>query len=172
MDRMCTIAIQGISSSAGVVIGQTVGQGRFGQAQKEGWTFLALAGGIGVLGAVLVLLVGELSISLYDIAPSTASITISMMEASAIIVFFQAIQSYMSKGILRGGGDTRFLMVADILFQWCASIPLGYLCGLVLRLSPFVVLLVLRIDYIIKSIWLILRLKSGKWIHQAKRVSG
>lgn len=53
-----------------------------------------------------------------------------------------------------------------------SSIPLGYLCGLVLRLSPFVVLLVLRIDYIIKSIWLILRLKSGKWIHQAKRVSG
>lgn len=170
VDRMCTIAIQGISSSAGVVIGQTVGSGEFKRAQKEGWTFLGLSGIIGVIGAILVLLVGEWSIGLYDITPSTVAITVSMMQASAIIVFFQAIQGALSKGILRGGGDTKFLMVADILFQWCASIPLGYLCGLVLHVSPFIVLLVLRIDYLIKSVWLVFRLRSGKWIHKAKQM--
>ena len=93
-----------------------------------------------------------------------------MMEASAVIVFFQAVQSSLSKGILRGGGDTRFLMVADIIFQWVASIPLGALTGLVLKLPPEWVLIALRIDFIIKSVWLVFRLKSGKWIHKAKKV--
>ncbi len=172
MDRMATVAIQGISSASGVVIGQTVGEGEFQRAQKEGWTFLILSVAVGLIGGVLVLVLGEWSIALYEIAPSTVEITIHMMEASAIVVFFQAIQSALSKGILRGGGDTKFLMVADIIFQWVASVPLGALAGLVLGLPPFVVLIALRVDFIIKSVWLVFRLKSGKWIHKAKRMAG
>lgn len=172
MDRMATVAIQGISSASGVVIGQTVGEGEFQRAQKEGWTFLILSVAVGLIGGVLVLVLGEWSIALYEIAPSTVEITIHMMEASAIVVFFQAIQSALSKGILRGGGDTKFLMVADIIFQWVASVPLGALAGLVLGLPSFVVLIALRVDFIIKSVWLVFRLKSGKWIHKAKRMAG
>lgn len=172
MDRMATVAIQGATSAAGVVIGQTVGKGDFKRAQTEGWTFLILSAMIGVLGGILVLVLGEWSIGLYEIGPSTVEITARMMEASAVIVFFQAIQSALSKGILRGGGDTKFLMVADIIFQWLASIPLGALAGLVLHLPPALVLVALRIDFIIKSVWLIFRLKSGKWIHKAKSMNG
>lgn len=170
MDRMATVAIQGATSAAGVVIGQTVGEGEFRRAQKEGWTFLILSVFIGILGGILVLVLGEWSIGLYEIAPSTVEITVRMMEASAVIVFFQAVQSALSKGILRGGGDTKFLMIADIIFQWVASIPLGALAGLVLHLPPAIVLVALRIDFIIKSIWLVFRLKSGKWIHVAKKM--
>ena len=170
MDRLATVAIQGATSAAGVIIGQSVGEGKFKRAQKEGWTFLMLAAIIGVVGGILVYVLGEWSIGLYEIAPSTVEITTRMMEASAVIVFFQAVQSSLSKGILRGGGDTRFLMVADIIFQWVASIPLGALTGLVLKLPPEWVFIALRIDFIIKSVWLVFRLKSGKWIHKAKKV--
>lgn len=170
MDRMATVAIQGATSAAGVVIGQTVGEGEFERAQKEGWTFLILSVLIGIVGGILVLFLGEWSIGLYSIAPSTVEITLAMMRASAVIVFFQAIQSALSKGILRGGGDTKFLMIADIIFQWVASIPLGALAGLVLHLPPAIVLVCLRIDFIIKSVWLVFRLRSGKWIHKAKEI--
>lgn len=170
MDRMATVAIQGATSAAGVVIGQTVGEGELNRAQTEGWTFLILSAAIGVLGGILVLFLGEWSIGLYEIEPSTVTIAVQMMEASAVIVFFQAIQSTLSKGILRGGGDTKFLMVADIIFQWLASIPLGALAGLVLKLPAALVLIALRIDFIIKSVWLVFRLKSGKWIHRAKSI--
>ena len=170
MDRMATVAIQGATSAAGVVIGQTVGEGEFQRAQKEGWTFLILSVVIGIFGGILVLFLGEWSIGLYEIAPSTVEITVHMMEASAIIVFFQAVQSALSKGILRGGGDTKFLMIADIIFQWVASIPLGALAGLVLNMPPAIVLIALRIDFIIKSVWLVFRLKSGKWIHKARKM--
>ena len=61
-------------------------------------------------------------------------------------------------------------MVADIIFQWLASIPLGALAGLVLDLPPALVLVALRVDFIIKSVWLVFRLKSGKWIHRAKKM--
>lgn len=170
MDRMATVATMGLASASGVIIGQTVGEGEFERAKKEGWTFLFLSVAIGLIAGVLVLTLGEWSIGLYDITPSTVEIAVSMMQASALIVVFQAVQSTLSKGILRGGGDTKFLMVADVIFQWCASIPLGYLAGIVLHFPPFLVLIVLRIDFFIKSVWLTFRLKGDKWIHKAKQV--
>ena len=35
----------------------------------------------------------------------------------------------MTKGVLRGGGDTKMLMLADNIFLWVLSIPLGLLAG-------------------------------------------
>lgn len=168
VDRMCTVAIQGVTSAAGVVVGQSVGEGALARAKKEGWTFFLLSLVLGIFAGLLVLLIGDASIGLYNVTPATRDVAVIMMDASAIVVCFQSIQSMLSKGVLRGGGDTRFLMVADVLFQWCASIPLGILVGLVWNMSPFWVLIALRIDFFIKSVWLIFRLRSGKWIHIAK----
>lgn len=170
VERLCTVATSGIASAAGVIIGQTVGEGDLDRGHREGWSFLLMSVAIGVFAMVLVRVGGVWSIGVYNITDETHAIAVSMMSASAIIVLFQAIQSTLSKGVLRGGGDTKFLMVADVIFQWAASIPLGALMGLVLDVSAFWVLIALRIDYIIKSIWLTFRLKGTKWIHVAKSV--
>lgn len=168
VDRMCTIATSGVGSAAGVMVGQSVGAGNNEQAKRRGFSFLMLTSILGVIGAVLVLLVGDWSIGLYDISPHTVAVTQAMMLASALVVPFQNIASTLGKGVLRGGGDTKFLMIADVIFQWVASIPLGYLAGYVLEASPFVILLTVRIDYVIKGIWFIARLTTDKWIHQVK----
>jgi Na+-driven multidrug efflux pump len=87
-----------------------------------------------------------------------------MMYAYAVVMFFSAIQGIMTKGVLRGGGDTRFLLKADVLFMWLVSIPLGIFAGLILHAPGWVTVLCLRIDFAIKSFWCVSRLKSGKWI--------
>ena len=48
--------------------------------------------------------------------------------------------------------------------MWCFAIPLGALAGLVLHLPAFWVFLLLHIDQIIKAVWCVFRLKSGKWV--------
>ncbi len=171
IDRLASVAIQGGCSAAGVIVGQSVGEEKYQRAQREGITFLAMSVVIGLFGAIVVLLIGEWSIGLYAVEAHTAQIAAEMMKASAIVVFFMAIGDVLSKGVLRGGGDTRFLLVADVLFQWLASIPLGAIAGLVLGWTPFVVLLLLRVDFVIKAVWLTFRLKSGKWIHRAKTMN-
>lgn len=66
-----------------------------------------------------------------------AQIAGELMDAIAFIVVFQSMNSILTKGVLRGGGDTKFLMVADIIFLWAASLPLGILAGLVWHLDAF-----------------------------------
>ncbi|MCR5032371.1 MAG: MATE family efflux transporter [Lachnospiraceae bacterium] len=167
VDRLCIVVIQGIANAAGIIVGNTIGSGEKEKVQEQGQTFYLMSLIIGVISAVLVLIIGPMTIGLYTVTEETSLLTKEMMYAYTVIVFFQCIQSVMTKGVLRGGGDTRFLMVADILFMWLVSVPLGAVGGLVLHWPAWLVMICLRIDYMIKSIWCISRLLSGKWIHEA-----
>ncbi|MBR4158230.1 MAG: MATE family efflux transporter [Oscillospiraceae bacterium] len=172
IDRIATLAIFGLSSCASVILGQTVGRGAFEEAKRQGWTFLALSVIVGILGGIIVWFIGVDAVVWlkYNITDETFGIMRSMMHASAFIVLFQSIQSSLGKGVLRGAGDSVFLMYADVLFQWVASLPLGALTGLVLHWDPSIVLIALKIDNFIKAIWLIYRMSGNKWIHQAKKI--
>jgi Na+-driven multidrug efflux pump len=100
----------------------------------------------------------------YNITEETAAIARQLMFAVSIMVVFQSAQSVLTKGVLRGGGDTLFLMIADVLFLWIASVPLGAFAGLVWHLEPFYVYTLLKIDWAIKTFICAYRLKSKKWI--------
>ena len=139
----------------------------FGIAIEQGETFYLLSIIFGAVGSVLIFLLGPLTISLYRVSSETIQITRQLMNAYVVIIFFQAVQSVMTKGVLRGGGDTKFLMKADILFMWLVSIPLGIASGLIFGWPAWLTMLCLRADYGIKSVWCVSRLMSGKWIHEA-----
>jgi len=167
IDRLFTVVIQGVSNASGIITGNTIGRGEKERALEQAETFYLLSIVFGVISAVMVFALGPLTISIYTLEDSTIVVARQLMNAYAVIVFFQAIQSVMTKGVLRGGGDTKFLMKADILFMWLASIPLGALSGLVLGWPAWLTMLFLRIDYVIKSVWCVSRMLSGKWIHVA-----
>ncbi len=88
-----------------------------------------------------------------------------LMITYAIMCVFQFTGVVMTKGVLRGSGDTKFLMIADIIFMWVLCIPAGYVSGVLFGLPIYLTIVFLRMDDIIKSIWCVSRLKSGKWIH-------
>ena len=162
--RLSTVFNQGLSSASSVITGNTLGKGERDKAYHQGVTFLCLSILIGLAAAVIILLISPLLVESFNITRETKDIAYQLMASVSVMMVFQTVQSVLTKGVLRGGGDTRFLMLADILFLWLASIPLGYLCGLVWHLSPFWIYAALKIDWVIKSVWCIFRLRSKKWI--------
>lgn len=162
--QLSTVFIQGISNASAIMTGHTLGRGDLQKAQEQGVTFLYLGIAVGVFGAILIWVISQPMISCYNITEETRQITNQLMFAIGFIVIFQSANSILTKGVLRGGGDTRFLMVADIIFLWVASIPLGALAGLVWHLPAFWIYAFLKIDQIIKSFWCTYRLRSKKWI--------
>ncbi|WP_026497814.1 MATE family efflux transporter [Butyrivibrio sp. WCD2001] len=161
---LATVVIQGISQASCTITGITLGKGEVQKAQQQGITFAALGFIIGGFGCLLILVISDLVVGAYKIEPETAALAKDLMTAVALVIWFQAANSILTKGTLRGGGDTKFLMVADIIFLWICSIPLGALTGLVLKWPGFWVYIMLRIDQFIKCIVCIVRLRSGKWI--------
>ncbi|MCD8069602.1 MAG: polysaccharide biosynthesis C-terminal domain-containing protein, partial [Lachnospiraceae bacterium] len=184
--QLSTVLLQGLSQSGCILVGQTLGrEGRGklprasgdetefgfknderGQAVEQAWAMLGLGLLTGVVGGALILFSSDFVISVYRVTEETAAITRQLMRAMGIIVVFQSADSVLTKGVLRGGGDTRFLLVADVLFVWIASVPLGFLAGLVWKLPAFWVYFLLKTDRIISCGWCLWRLRSGKWIRK------
>ena len=171
VDRLFTTVISGVSNASAVVTGNTVGRGEREKAIQQGQTFYLLSLAFGTVSGILVLIFGKFTLSFYNLDPATVVLAEQMIVAYCFIAFFQSVQSVMTKGVLRGGGDTRFLMVADVLFMWIVSIPLGILTGLVLCWPAWITVLSLRIDWAIKSVWCVRRLNSGKWIRETKKLN-
>ena len=162
--QLSTVFISGISQSSCMVIGHTLGEGDVQRAKTEGNTFLLLGTAIGIAAGGFIMLISPLIISFYNITPETKAIAQELMLAIGLIVVFQSMNSILTKGVMRGGGDTKFLMVADILFLWIVSIPVGAVAGLVLHLPAFWIYVCLKLDQIIKAIWCIGRFRSNQWI--------
>lgn len=162
--QLSTVMNQGIANAGSIMTGHALGRGEPEVAYRQGVTFFMLSVLMGMLASAIILLLSPAIIGAYNITDETRQVAYMLMQAVSIMVIFQATQSMLTKGVLRGGGDTRFLMLADIAFMWICSIPLGFLSGFVWKLSPFWIYIFMKCDYFIKTVWCVFRLRSGKWI--------
>jgi len=167
--RMTTVFNQGISNASSIITGNTLGSKDSEKVYRQGITFFAISVILGILAAVVLLLISPSVIASYkNIAQETKDIAMQLMYAVSLMMIFQTIQGVLTKGVLRGGGDTKFLVFADVVFLWCASVPLGYLAGLVWGLGAFWIYVALKIDWAIKSVICTVRLFNRKWIKAAQ----
>lgn len=164
VNQFTMILLQGVGNASAVITGNTIGAGKIDEAQEGAITFLTLSLILGLVAALVILISKNFIVDFYNVSDSTKKIAYSLLDSTAFIAMFSFTSGILTKGVLRAGGDTKFLMLADILFLWVASIPLGYLAGIVFNLPPGIVFVALKIDEIIKSIWCIKRLLSKKWI--------
>jgi len=168
--QLSSTVIQGTSQAGAIVTGHTLGTGDKKKAEEQGYAFLGLGIVFGIVAASIIMLISGPMISAYNISARTKDIAEQLMWSISIIVLFQATNSIMTKGVLRGGGDTKMLMLADNVFLWVASIPLGIIAGLVLHLPAFWIYFSLKIDQVLKAFWCVYRLRSGKWIKKVRTV--
>ena len=166
--QLSSVMIQGFSQAGAIVTGYTLGEGDREKAHRQGYAFLGLGIVFGLAAAGVVTLISGPMINAYNLSQETQQIARQLMLSISIIIVFQATNSIMTKGVLRGGGDTKVLMLADNIFLWIASIPLGVLAGLVFHLPAFWIYFCLKIDHVLKAIWCVIRLRSGKWIKKIK----
>jgi putative MATE family efflux protein len=162
--QLTTVVLMGTSGASAVIIGNTVGERRYGDAQKYGVTFLAIGVLVGLFAGVIVFLLKDFAIGFYNVSEDTKGIARDLMSAIALLAVFSSVQMMLTKGVLRAGGDTVFLMVADVLFLWAASVPLGMLAAFKLGWPALLVLLCLKVDEVIKAVWCTARLFGKKWI--------
>lgn len=169
--QLSSVMTQGFSQAGAIVTGYTLGEGDRKKAYEQGWAFLGIGFVFGAIAAIIINAISLPMISAYNLSTETQKIARELMLSISIIVVFQATNSIMTKGVLRGGGDTKMLMLADNLFLWIASLPLGIIAGLVLGLPAFWIYFALKFDQVLKAFWCVYRLNSGKWIKKIRSES-
>jgi len=164
--QIVSVLTYGLGGASAVVIGNTIGEGEIRRAKQEGNTYILLSFLVGLVMLVPLLLLEQAYIGLYSVGDETRELVQVMLKTLYFMLPVQAVAYITSKGILRGGGDTRFLLLADSSLIWFVSIPLGALAAFVWHLSPFWVFLFIKIEYPLKGIVCFIRYCTGKWIKE------
>ncbi len=166
--QLSSVMTQGFSQAGAIVTGHTLGEGDRKKAFDQGYAFLGIGFLFGLIAAIIIMLISEPMILAYNLSEETSNITRQLMLSISVIIIFQATNSIMTKGVLRGGGDTKMLVLADNIFMWVAALPLGIIAGFLLHLSPFWIYFFLKFDQVLKAFWCVIRLRSGKWIKKIR----
>lgn len=121
----------GISAAGAVSVGQALGRNDPSAARRAGWLALALGGGFMLLAGITFHLAPNLIAGWFSNDPAILAITTSLLSVAAVFQLSDGIQ-VVATGALRGAGDTRTPMVANLVGHWVLGLPLGYwLCFVV-----------------------------------------
>lgn len=167
--QLVTVFIFGISNATSVIIGNTIGEGKKEKAKEYAFTIAIFSFIVGIMAGIIIYTIRPFVVGLYNVPAETKAIAMDIMNVTAIILVFQSVGSCMMMGVLRGGGDAKFVLMNDIVFMWCVAIPGGFIAAFALDLSVIPVFFILKSDEIIKSIVAIFRVTSGKWVKDVTR---
>lgn len=168
VQQISTVMIFGVANAAAVIVGKSIGAGEKARAKNEAFTFLLLSILLGIAAFGMILVLKKPVIAFYTVPQETKLLADELMTVIGVITIFVSVSTTMIVGVLRAGGDTRFCLFLEMGALWFVSIPLAML-GALLRLPVFMVLILMRIDDMLESVIVILRMRSGKWIKTLTR---
>jgi len=114
----------GMSSAAAVRVGQAIGRGDPGGARRSGWMAIGLAAGFMATASIVLVAAPHIIVRIYTGDPRVILPGVLLLRIAALFQISDGIQ-VVATGCLRGVGDTRTPMVANLLAHWGIGLPVG-----------------------------------------------
>ena len=163
------VASVGASSCATIVIGKTIGCGDMHKVKEYTRTLQLMFLCIGLLTSLALFLLKTPILGLYALSEETKYLANAFLTILCVTCIGTAYQMPVLTGLIRGGGDTRFAMINDIISIWLIVIPISFLAAFYFRLSPIIVVCCLNSDQIFKCVIAFIRVNSYKWVKNLTR---
>lgn len=159
-------ALCGLSQAAGVIIGKRLGRGETEDAYWAAKRLLiyGLAGAL-MLSAAVMLLSG-VYVKLYQVEETVKATVRQLLFAYALVVPFKVLNMILGGGILRSGGQTKYVMFIDGIGTWCCGVPLGLLSAFVLRLPVAWVYFLLSLEECLRFGFSMAVFRRKKWMRR------
>ncbi|AXH51962.1 MATE family efflux transporter [Clostridium perfringens] len=167
--QFVTVFIFGMSNATAVIIGNTIGEGKKEKAKEYAYSIGIFSVVMGCISGLMILLIKPFVVNFYNVSYSTKLIAMEIMTVTSGIIVFQSLASNFMMGVLRGGGDAKFVLINDLIFMWLVAIPGGFFVAFFLELPVALVFLVIKCDEILKSLTSVYRVISGKWVNDVTK---
>jgi len=175
-----SVFIYGSATAASVMIGKKIGQSALPDengvclsdaqrtdiikhyARRMQLVFLAL----GLSTGIMLFILKDVIIGFYNISEETRMLALQFMTVLSVTVVGSAYQMPCLTGIVRGGGDTRFVLFNDIIFMWGIVLPSSFLAAFVLELPAVMIFICLKADQILKCFVAVVKVNRFRWIRK------
>ncbi|WP_138295258.1 MULTISPECIES: MATE family efflux transporter [unclassified Clostridium] len=159
----------GASATATIIIGNAIGEGNIDLVKRYAKVMQKLFLGIGVFSGILLYLIRVPILSFYELSPETMEMANNFLLILSVVVVGMSYQMPTNGGIIRGGGDTAFVVKMDLISIWGIVIPLSLIMAFVVQAPPIVVVWCLNADQLFKCIPAYIKCNHGHWIKKLTR---
>lgn len=155
----------GISSAAAVRVGQQIGRGDAGRAHLAGWSAILLGAGFMSCTGLLFVTLPRSIARIFSPDPVVVYVGARLLLVAAAFQLFDGVQT-VATGALRGSGDTRTPMLANLVAYWFIGLPLGSVLCFYFGWGAFGIWVGLCIGLVLIGVALL-----WTWQHRLKRDS-
>ncbi len=153
----------GISSAAGVMLGNKLGETDYEAAYDYAKRFMLL----GVIGAVItggaVIGLSSFYVSAYNVSKTVSHYAVLLTTVFGMVLCVK-VGNMVAGGILRSGGQTKLTLFIDLLGTWGIGIPIGIIAAFVLRLPVYTVYILISLEEVVRIVIGLLCIKRKSWI--------
>jgi len=157
----------GVGAAAAVGVGHAIGAGDRPKARRAGWLALALGTGFMFLAGIVLFLEPKTLIAVYTTDPRVMAAGPTLLLIAAAFQIFDGIQT-VSTGALRGLGETRVPMIANLIGYWVIGLPLGFVLCFWMKRGVFGLWIGLTVALIIIAAMLLRRWNHDSSIRSAE----
>lgn len=166
VQNMFLVILFAISNAACVMVGNEVGRNDFEIAKYYSNKLIKISLLLSIVMGVLLALSAQFILSFYNISNEVYNSTWYMLIITALILPVRFINVLLIVGILRGGGDTSYVLKVELITMWLVGVPLCLFGALVLKLEVYQVFLLVTGEEMIKCVVSVMRYRSGKWMRK------
>ena len=124
----------GVGSAAAVLVGHAIGEGDLPHARRVATSALGVAAAFMACSALVLLAMPQVFARLYTNVPGVIALATVLLPIAGIFQVFDGVQ-VVASGVLRGAGDTRAAMFANLPGFWLIGLPVSLWCGFPMHLG-------------------------------------
>jgi MATE family multidrug resistance protein len=124
----------GLSAAAAVAVGQAIGRDDPPAARRAGWLSLAVAATIMLATSIVFFTAPGALIRLFTSDEGVLRVGVPLFYVAAVWQIGDGLQ-VVATGVLRGVGNTRTPMLANLVAHWAIGLPVGWVLCFVLDLG-------------------------------------
>ncbi len=167
-DLICALC-NGLSSAAGIIVGNELGAGNIEKGKLYGDRLVKLSFIAGFISTALMLLVLPLSLQFVKLTDQAAAYLWGMMIIMSVYMIGRTVNSVLINGIFYCGGDSVFDVYSLAVCMWGVAVPLAAMGTFLFHWPVLVVYACTCVDEVGKIPWVLLHYRKYKWAKDLTR---
>ncbi len=159
---LCITLGYGFNLAAVTLVGQALGAGNPERAHADTKEVMKINLLLMFSMSIVIVIFAPQLFSLYSDDKEVIACGVGIIRIYALSQPLLAVVQVLS-GSLRGGGDTKYPMIATFIGVWLFRLLFGYLLGVLFHMGIAGVWVAMSIDLALRAVLFILRYKKGKW---------
>ncbi|MCQ2573667.1 MAG: MATE family efflux transporter [Treponema sp.] len=169
ISQLTWVFCMGFGNGMSVIIGKKIGEENTdlarGYAKRSLWFMPAVGAGVGIFLLPLSFLLPVF----FNVSPEIILTAKYMLLVLMISYPFNSSCMNWVVGVCRAGGDTIFSAVAELITMWAYAVPIGILATFVFNLPIIWIYICISSENILKAVIGLIRVLSGKWLHDVTK---